>query len=73
MIKDRSFKNIKTGEIISAYKYGKEDFDEEWQDLKNFGAIPPTSSDYDSPNMCYESYVEYGVNILLGNKDYVEC
>lgn len=45
-MKDIKFRNIYTGEIVSAYNFGLKNAKEQWKEQRQQGLIPEDSKDY---------------------------
>lgn len=71
--KGNSFQHIETGEKVSAYQYGKDNIWSEWRELKDSGAIPEESSDFNHPNCTDQDYLKWGMIWLLNDEAYVKC
>lgn len=72
-MKDRKFRYIFTGKIVSAYEIGKDAYLELWNEAKRIGDIPEDSADYEAPILPpAEDLIGQGLNCLEDNEEYEE-
>lgn len=71
-MKDKKYRNIETGDIISAYDYGRESYLEQWKESKKNGEIPEDSNDFKHPDASDEELLEFGISLLSENENYEE-
>ncbi|MGG1650481.1 hypothetical protein ABHN03_16845 [Paenibacillus sp. NRS-1775] len=72
-MKDKKFRYIYSGKIVSALEFGKDSYLELWNEAKRLGDIPEDSADYCVPILPPDKdLIEQGLGFLEDNEEYEE-